>query len=194
MKFVLNTLFLLAFFSVTAQVRTGTTASVRPVLDQVVAQYPANYSSLRGERISSDPSTIVFTSTIKLPGAEEAQVMGYPGKKKTYWVWECKYREIEDFQELKRVYRALYNDISGNALLKTAGSKYEALAPYEAPAETQRLWSNMLRLSERVSADSKLVIDLVAENVNFAWVIWVRVYDREQDADMRPTNPNDDYR
>ncbi|MFN4285731.1 MAG: hypothetical protein ACK4E8_07165 [Lacibacter sp.] len=194
MKYLVNTWLLFVIFSAHAQNRSGALASVRPVLDQVVAQYPTNYSTLRGERLSSDPSTIVYTSNIKLPGAEEAKVLGYPGKKKTYWVWECKYREIEDLQELKRVYRALYNDISGNALFKNPNSRYEPVAPYEAPAETQRLWSNLLRLSDRISPNNRLVIDLVAENVNFAWVIWVRVYDREQDADMRPDHPADDYR
>lgn len=188
MKRMLHILFLLTSFSATAQFRSASTASVRTVLDQVVAAYPFDYNNLRGERLRTDPSTIVFTSTIKLPHAEEAQVLGYPGKQKTAWVWECKYREIEDFQELRKVYRSLYNDITGSMLLKNVNSRYEAVTAYEAPAETQRLWSNILRLRDREHALSKLVIDLVAENINFSWVIWVRVYDREQDADMRPTD------
>lgn len=193
MKRILHIFLLFSFFPATAQFRTGASASVRSVLDQVVAEYASNFSSLRGERLSSNPSTIVFASTIKLPNAEEAQVLGYPGKQKTAWVWECKYREIEDFQELRKVYRALYNDITGGALLKNPNSRYEPVTTYEAPAETQRLWSNMLRLRDRVNAESKLVIDLVAENINFTWVIWVRVYDREQDADMRPTDGDVNY-
>jgi len=66
MKYLVNTWLLFVIFSAHAQNRSGALASVRPVLDQVVAQYPTNYSTLRGERLSSDPSTIVYTSNIEI--------------------------------------------------------------------------------------------------------------------------------
>jgi hypothetical protein len=37
------------------------------------------------------------------------------------------------------------------------------------------------------------VVDLVAEYVNFEWIIYVRVYDREKDEEVRPTKETKVY-
>ncbi|HMO32979.1 MAG TPA: hypothetical protein PKE63_01865 [Lacibacter sp.] len=188
MKQFLLLIFLFGASAAFSQLKT-TTSSIRSYLDQVVDAYPYGFSNLKGERLGSDPNTIAFSSSLVLPGALETQVLGYPGKRKTYWVWECKYRELEDFDAFKKMYRAVYNDIAGGAVVKNPNSRYVSAMPYEAPTETQRLWSNQFRLNEKLAPHSNLVIDLVAENVGFVWVIWLRVYDKERDTDMRPTEP-----
>jgi len=42
---------------------------------------------------------------------------------------------------------------------------------------------------------SNLVIDLVAEYANFEWIVYLRIYDKEKDEDMKPTkDKNGKYR
>lgn len=175
---------LLAFFA-SAQIKS-TAPSVKPTIERVLTSYSYQFSDIKGERLGSDPGTIQFASSLQTPGSVENKVIGYTGKRKTYWVWESKLLVTEDFEELKRKYKALYNDINGG-IIKTTTRRFVATAPYESPAEEQRLWSNQFRLNENQAPHSNLVIDLVAENVGFEWIIWLRVYDKERDADMRPT-------
>lgn len=175
---------LLAFIA-SAQIKT-TAPSVKPTIERVLTSYTYQFSDIKGERLGSDPGTIQFSSTLQSPGSVENKVIGYTGKRTTYWVWESKLLATEDFEELKRKYKAVYNDISGG-ILKTTTRRFVATGPYESPSEEQRLWSNQFRINENQAPHSNIVIDLVAENIGFEWVIWLRVYDKERDADMRPT-------
>jgi hypothetical protein len=159
---------------------------VKPTIERVLTSYTYQFSDIKGERLSSDPGTIQFRSSLQSPGSVENKVIGYTGKRTTSWVWESKLLATEDFEELKRKYKAVYNDISGG-MLKTTTRRFVATGPYESPSEEQRLWSNQFRINENQAPHSNIVIDLVAENIGFEWIIWLRVYDKERDADMRPT-------
>lgn len=172
--------------STIAQVKSPA-VSVKPLLEKVIAAFPTQFFELRGESLSSDPGTSAFTSTLQIQGSQENRIIGYLGKNKNYWVWESKLIVTEDFELLKKTYRSYFNDIGGNNLLKGVSKRFVATAPYESPNETQRLWSNQFRINPGQAPGSNILIDLVAENIGFEWMIWLRVYDKERDADMRPT-------
>jgi hypothetical protein len=190
---ILFIFFVIFSLSLTAQVK-GSAASVKPYLEKVIAAVPTQFFELRGENLSSDPGTSAFTSTLQIPGSLENKVIGYLGKSKNYWVWESKLLVTEDFEQFRKTYRSYYNDIGGNNLLKGVSKRFVAATPYENPDETQRLWSNQFRINQNQAPDSNLLIDLVAENIGFEWVIWLRVYEKERDADMRPTEKNDEQK
>ena len=184
--------FLITSLIAAAQLKTSNTPSVKPYLEKVIAAYPTQYFELRGESISSEPGTSAFSSSLQIPGSLESRVVGVIGKKKNYWAWECKLMSTEDFNEMKKMYRSYFNDINGGNLLKGGTKRFVATAPYENPTEQQRLWSNQFRINENQAPGSNVLIDLVAENIGFEWVIWLRVYDKERDTDMRPTQKEED--
>jgi hypothetical protein len=49
--------------------------------------------------------------------------------------------------------------------------------PYEHPNASRRIWTNQFKV-----VGSQLMIDLVAENSDFEWVIWLRIYDKESEV------------
>jgi hypothetical protein len=194
MKFIsLVAVFLFSFLCSNAQLKS-TSTSIKSYVEKVVASYPVHFSDIKGEAANNDPGTDQYMSTVQIPGSLENKIIGYKGKTKTMWVWESQLLVTDDFEQLKKSYRSYYNDINGNTIANKVSRRFINVMPYEAPNETQRLWSNQFRLNESSASHSNLLIDLVAENIGFEWVIWLRVYDKERDADVRPTeNDSDGY-
>lgn len=185
------------FFAVlvSAQLRNPLT-SIRPQLEKVINDYPNQFSSIKGVRSDGEPNTIEYVSTVEIKGASDSKVIGYPTKTKIIWFWEAKLFATEDIAELKKQYKSYFNDIAGKSLLtKGNNNSIYATAPYNAPTEELRMWSNQFRINDATGEFSNLVIDLAAEYENFEWIVYLRVYDKEKDEDMKPSkDKNDKYR
>ncbi len=192
---LLLTASLLIVISLSAQIKSPFT-SIRPQLERVINDYPNQFSSIKGTRNQGDPNTIQYASTVEMKGAVESRVIGYPTKTKINWLWEAKLFVTEDINELKKQYKAYYNDIAGKSLMnRGTNNNINATGPYSAPSEELRLWTNQFRMNDATGEFSNLVIDLVAEYANFEWVVYLRVYDKEKDEDMKPTkDKNEKYR
>jgi len=151
--------------------RDNNTISIKNFIQDVIRASQDDYVSIRGEQVSSEPGTIQFLSTISAPGSLENKVIGYSGVQKTDWVWESRLRAYETIEQLQVQYKKIYNEIRGGSI-KTNAKSYEAINEYEHPAEQQRIWTNQFRV-----VNTKIKIDLVAEEINYEWVIWLRIYD-----------------
>ncbi len=178
--------------SLSAQIKNPFT-SIRPQLEKVINDYPNQFSSIKGTQDQGNPNTIQYTSTVEMKGAVESKVIGYPFKSKIHWLWETKLFVTEDMAELKKQYKAYYNDIAGKSFMsKGHNNNINATEPYNAPSEELRLWTNQFRMNDVTGEFSSLVIDLVAEYDKFEWVIYLRVYDKEKDEDMKPSKDKND--
>jgi len=165
----LSILFLSLSFSLFAQ-KDNSSVSVKNFIQEVIKSVSEDYVSIRGEQISGEPGTIQFISTISAPGSLENKVIGYEGRKKTDWVWESRLRAYEKIEDLQVQYKKLYNELRGGSI-KSSAKTYEALSTFEQPTEEQRIWTNQFRV-----VNTKIMIDLVAEQINYEWVIWLRIY------------------
>jgi hypothetical protein len=189
-----SAIILIAVFS-SAQTKNSFT-TIRPQLEKVINDYPNQFALIKGTQNQGDPSVIEYTSKVEMKGAVETKILGYPANKKINWLWEAKLLVTEETKEMQKQYKAYYNDILGKSLFsKGANNSITASNTYSAPSEELRLWSNQFHISDVTGEFSKLVIDLVAEYQNFEWTIYLRVYDKEKDEEMRPTKDvNDPWR
>jgi hypothetical protein len=80
---------------------------------------------------------------------------------------------------LKKIYRQYFNDISGG-MLKMTDRKLISSEKYEGPVEEMRQCINQFSVTSTEASNATLTIDLVAENILFEWVIWLRVYDKKK--------------
>ena len=168
-----NLTLIILFFSLSLSLfaqKDNSSASVKNFIQDVIKTAQEDYVSIRGEQISGEPGTIQFISKIAAPGSLENKVIGYSGRKKTDWVWESRLRAFETIDDLQTQYKKLYNELRGGSI-KTSAKTYEALSVYEQPTEEQRIWTNQFRV-----VNSKIMIDLVAEQINYEWIIWLRIY------------------
>ena len=184
--------FFLAVIASSAQTKNVFT-SIRPQLEKVINDYPNQFALIKGEQNQAEPNTIEYRSKVEMKGALETKIIGFPANKKINWLWEAKLLVTEDINVLKKQYKAYYNDILGKSLFnKGANNSIEPSGPYSAPSEELRLWSNQFHINDATGEFSRLVIDLVAEYQHFEWVIYLRVYDKEKDEEMRPSKDTND--
>lgn len=191
-KLLLSSAILFIAFLSSAQTRNAFT-TIRPQLEKVINDYPNQFALIKGTKTQSDPSLIEYSSKVEMKNAVETRIIGYPANKKISWLWESKLLVTENIEELKKQYKAYYNDILGKSLFsKGNNNSINPTGPYSSPSEELRLWSNQFRINDVTGEFSQLVIDLVAEYQNFEWIIYLRVYDKEKDEEMRPTKDTND--
>lgn len=186
-KNILCTLLLsLVFFAAFSQSKSPFT-SIKPQLSEVINDFPYNYKNIRGEALSNDEANTNYASKVEIKDAIETKITSYTHQKYLSWVWESVLFQTEDLKELQRRYKAYYNDITGKALFKSGIPSLVPTAPYNAPTEQLRFWSNQFRMDTDAVMYRNLVVDLVAEYINFQWTVYLRVYDKVKDEEVRPT-------
>lgn len=167
--------------------------TIRPQLEKVINDYPNQFALIKGQQNQAEPNIIEYSSKVEMKVAVETKIIGYPANKKINWLWEAKLLVTEDINELKKQYKAYYNDILGKSLFsKGANNSIQPSNAYAAPSEELRLWSNQFHINDATGEFSRMVIDLVAEYRNFEWVMYLRVYDKEKDEEMRPSKDTND--
>lgn len=191
-KLLLSSAIFLIAISSSAQTK-NTFTSIRPQLEKVINDYPNQFALIKGEQNQGNPGVIEYTSKVELKGAVETKILGYSANKKINWLWEAKLLVTEETGEMQKQYKAFYNDIAGKSLFsKASNSSITATGPYSAPSDKLRLWSNQFHINDVTGEFSRMVVDLVAEFENFEWVIYLRVYDKEKDEEVRPTKDKND--
>jgi len=167
--------------------------TIRPQLEKVINDYPNQFALIKGQQNQAEPNIIEYSSKVEMKVAIETKIIGYPANKKINWLWEAKLLVTEDINELKKQYKAYYNDILGKSLFsKGANNSIQPSNAYAAPSEELRLWSNQFHINDATGEFSRMVIDLVAEYRNFEWIMYLRVYDKEKDEEMRPSKDTND--
>jgi hypothetical protein len=144
--------------------------SLRNFIQEIVRSAAEDFADIKGTQIGGEPGTIQFLSLKEIPGSIENKVIGYSGLKKTDWVWESKLNYFEKIEDLQVQYKKVYKEISKGSV-KSNAKTYEPLGEYEQPTEEQRIWTNQFRV-----VNTKIMIDLVAEQQNYEWVIYLRIY------------------
>jgi|GEM_PF-2361731 len=182
------------FLAVSSSAQTKNTfTTIRPQLEKVINDYPNQFALIKGEQNQAEPNVIEYSSKVEMKGAVETKIIGYPANKKINWLWEAKLFVTEDINDLRKQYKAYYNDILGKSLFsKGANNSIQPSNTYTAPSEELRLWSNQFHINDATGEFSRMVIDLIAEYHNFEWVVYLRVYDKEKDEDMRPSKDTND--
>ncbi len=163
--------------------------SIKPQLEEVIKDFPNYFKTIKGKPVSEVVENMEYVSEVNVKNSLETKVIDYSNRSYTSWVWECKLFETENLDELKRQYKLYYNDISGKSLIgKTSANNLVAVSPYSSPSAELRLWSNQFVVNKATDEYKNLVVDLVAEYINFQWAVYVRVYDKEKDEEIRPTS------
>jgi hypothetical protein len=184
---------LLISLSASAQLKS-TFTSIRPQLEQVIKDFPYHFSGIRGAAVTDGEQAAEFESKIVVKEALETKLISFSNEKYKSWVWECRLFETDDMDKLKRQYKSYYNDIAGKSVIGKHGTN--ALIPtadYTHPDGELRLCSNQFRISTGDDMYKHMVVDLVAEYTNFQWTVYVRVFDKVKDEEIRPTEKNVPY-
>lgn len=176
--FFILTLISFVFARTEAQ-RLPFTSSVKNDLKVVVQSFPENFSSIRGEPILSDPGTTQYESRLQLKGALANKIIAYAASPQPMWAFESKLMATENFTQFRNAYRSIYSDIKSAGLFSKSGLQYEPESDYVSPTEGLRQINNLFKLKDPAASNGNLYIDISGEYINFEWVIYLRVYEKQ---------------
>jgi hypothetical protein len=179
-------LFTLSFYCSQAQLKTPA-ASIKPQLSEVIKDFPFSYKNIKGNALNEGEQNTSYASKVQIKDAIETTITSYTNQKYLSWVWEAVLFQTEDLKELQRRYKAVYNDVTGRTIFRTGIASLTPVSPYTNPTEELRLWSNQLRMETDAVIYKNMVVDLIAEYINFQWTVYLRVYDKMKDEEMGPS-------
>jgi hypothetical protein len=155
-------------------------------LQKVIEDYPNKFINIKGELLAENIQTVDFHSKVQIPGIP-CVLTQYSSTKKAIYSWRADLLEEEEFEEAKKRYKELYNQIR-NTIVKIEGEKPFILnGAYQAPTEDRKFNVVTFQLLPSGGDMEKLKIELSMNHTVTAWKITLTVYEREYKDDERVT-------
>jgi hypothetical protein len=161
-----------------------TNNDLRTNLQKVVADFPKELSSIKGDVISEDPQTIQYASLLKFQGAEENSVTKYNSPKPIY-SWQAVLLTTEDFEEAAKKYKWLCNQLKVMTLNLGNNYTFSLSGKYEAPDENKKFSSSIFQLTPAAIHLPKLKIEADMQFYFPEWKVNLLVYQKEREDNER---------
>ncbi|HET7898047.1 MAG TPA: hypothetical protein VFL47_10265 [Flavisolibacter sp.] len=183
--FVLLFVFAFSFVSY-SQLRlpSKSNSDVRQALEKVIADYPRNFSTLKGEVLTTNPQTVEYTSNLEFKSAEGNSITQYSGKMPVY-SWQAQMLTAEEFEVAEKKYKSLYKDLKNISLTVGRDYTYGLSGEYNAPSESLKFASSVFQLTPNASSLPKVKIELSMQYEFPEWKIYLTVFQKEREDDER---------
>lgn len=164
--------------------KTKTTLSIQPALNEVVQDYFKNFEIALGDIISGSNGTVSYESRIRIPGAMSCIVTRYslPG---TY-SWEAVMCEEEDFEAAAKKYGQYFKELNNSKFTPNGYEKFALKGNYDAPDESRSFASTIMKLEATRKSWDHFIVDLCMLYQFPNWEVKISVYEKVPDEDMRP--------
>ena len=181
-------LFSLFFFAVNghAQLRLPglSNSDLRQALEKVIADYPGDFATLKGEVLHNNPQTVEYASLLQFKSAENNTITQYSGKEPVY-SWQALMFTTEEFTEVEKKYKALYKDLKAVTLTLNRDYSYRLEGTYDAPTESRKFASSVFRLVPGATSLPKVKVELSLQYELMEWKIFLSVYQKEREDNER---------
>lgn len=146
-------------------------------IEKVIQDYPNQFKNITGALVLEKQQTADYQSSIQIPGALSCQVIKYnSGRKEIYWRAEL--LETRKFEEAKRLYKDIYNQIR-NSIVKIEGEKpYILNGQYDIPDERKGFHSVVFSMLPSVGEMQKLKVELSLVRHATDWKVVIVVHDQ----------------
>jgi hypothetical protein len=183
---VVSTILLLVLVSLGGYTQGVFSNNTNSALQMVIQDYPNNFSNIKGELLATNVQTTDFESKVRIPGIA-CVLTQYSAAKKPVYSWRADLLEEESFDDAKKRFKELYNQIR-NTIIKIEGEKPFILnGSYQAPTEDRKFNTVMFQLLPAGRDMEKLQVELSMTYMITHWKITLTVYEREYRDDERLT-------
>jgi hypothetical protein len=183
---VVSTILLVCLGSLTCFSQGVFNNNTNSALQKVIEDYPNRFINIKGELLAENIQTTDYYSKVQIPGIP-CVLTQYSSAKKAIYSWRAELLEEEEFEEAKKRFKELYNQIR-NTIIKIDGEKpFIVNGSYLAPTEDRKFNVVNFQLLPPGSDMEKLQIDLSMNYMVTAWKITLTVYEREYKDDERIT-------
>ena len=162
-----------------SQLKISNNNSVRTDLQKIVADFPNNFNSVKGEVIQINPQTTEYASKVRIDNAN-CSVTKYSSNEKKVYSWQATILSTENFDEATKKYKWLYEQLKGMNVTYGA-HQYSLKGNYQQPEEERKFSVSDFVLSNSGDALQKLRIEVSMQFEFPEWKVSMIVYQRERE-------------
>ncbi len=174
----------LLFFSIAAngEAKLPLNNAFRNDVQKVVADYPNQFSGLKGEVLEKNPQTTEYKSLLKLDGALQSTITNYSFNNKPVYSWQAVVLTTEDFNEAAKKYKWVFNQLRGLPVPYVV-DKYTLEGTFEAPEESRKFSTSVLAPAHPPTPLRKLKVEASMQFEFPEWKVLLTVYEKEKEDD-----------
>lgn len=164
--------------------------NVKPDVEKVIKDFYNYFDNIRGEKITETESTVEFQSNIKPAGSSESSITQIKGLANVY-SWQAVMLSTDDFDKAAAKYKQLYKQLNKTSFLLYNKKPLKFMGDYDEPDESRSFASSILKPDTDDIRLKKLKIEIGMNYTMPEWNVRILVYEKESDADVRPTETKD---
>lgn len=168
-----------------------TNTDLRTSLQKVLSDYPREFSTLRGEVMVENPQSVEYTSQLEFKGAEENTITRFNGFKPMY-SWQAVVLTSEDFEEAKKKYKWLFNQLKVMSVKLDNGYSYTLDGKFEEADESRKFSSSTFVLVPSATNLPKVKVEVNLQFYFPEWKVGLVVYEKEREDKDRGKEKEDD--
>jgi hypothetical protein len=185
MKYLVATaLFLSGVVPAASQVHLPLASSIRHEFQKVVAEYPRQFSSIKGHVINENPQTIEYLSQLQLSGAELCFITRYSSGSKQVYSWQAVMFTSEDFEAADKKYQWLFKQLKGMNIFHVK-DQYTLKGQFETASESRKFTTSTLSVASPPEPYEKLKVEVALQYEFPEWKVNLLVYEKEREDDER---------
>ena len=166
----------------------ATNNDLRTNLEKVIADFPHQLSSLKGDTIEINAQSIEFASLLDFKMAPENSVTQYNSTKPIY-SWHAALLTTEDFDEAVKKYKWLYQQLKAMTIKIDGGYTFTLNGDYDQPSESKKFSSSIFKMTPNAVNMPKLKIEASLLFEFPEWKVSLLVYEKErEDKDRGDVN------
>ena len=151
-----------------------TNNDLRHNLEKVIADFPQELSSIKGNMIERNPQTVEYATVLKFEGAEENTVTQYISSKPVY-SWQATVLTSEDFEAASKKYKWLCNQLKVMTINMGNGYTFSLNGDYEAPDDSKKFTISTYHLTPAATYMPKLKVEVGMQFYFPEWKVVLRV-------------------
>jgi len=171
---------LLCSVAAQAQLHLPLPNAFRSDVQKVVADFPSQFASLRGDVLITNPQTVEYASLLQMDKAEECIITKYSSNAKPIYSLQAVMLHTESFAEAEKKYKWIFAQLKG-LNVKYVVDQYTLHGTYEAPAEERKFTTSTLALADPPEALQKLRIEVSMQFEFPEWKVALTVFEKEKD-------------
>ena len=160
--------------------------SVKSDVGKVTHDYYNNFSHIIGDTLDETGSMIEFQCKVIPVGATESTIMEFKGLKNVY-SWEATLLQTDDFEKAVEAYRKLFHQLNGADYPIFQKEKWRFSGNYDTPDESRAFASSILQPVAPSPQLREMKIEVALNYTMPEWTVKLMVYEKESDANIRPT-------
>ena len=167
-----------------AQVKFPVTNNgLRNDLQKVIADFPNDFSNLKGDILIENPQTIEYVSLLNFSGAEDNTITKYNASKSIY-SWQATMLTTEEFSDAEIKYKWLFNQLK-NMTINIGDYSFSLYGDYDQPDESRKFSTTTFRLIPGAINLPKLKIEIAMQYEFPDWKVVLQVYQKEREDNER---------